>query len=239
MVVSAEMGANNLTKNDFICLSVDGLRPSPEFVKALRQRHLNVYSSAEQSEKFNCDFELQLENVKFDTAESVEVRSKLFDLRSNEKAEGHRTLIEDGEYVVKKFENGYWWIREYSNHWLPGNAVAGGGWFEDDCTGASFNINQIDGAPGERVFLRIETGDPNSWRRALRLGWIGWAKVQGMHCSHDGECKDAKQAKLLLDNASKDTNQLSGQYVLDVGDQHFQGSFMLEYRKHPVRFVCE
>ena len=108
----------------------------------------------------------------------------------------------------------------------------------DDCTGTLFNIDKIEDVPGERVFLRLETGQVNSWRRGLGLGWVGWARVNGMHCLLDGECTDAKQAKLLLDNASKDTNRLSGQYTLDVGDQHFQAAFTLDYREHPVGFIC-
>jgi hypothetical protein len=87
---------------------------------------LNVCGSAERDRKFNCDLELQLENVQFDTADSIKVESKVLDLRSNRKVEGDLALLEDGEYVLQKFKNGHWWIREYSNHWLPGNVVAAG-----------------------------------------------------------------------------------------------------------------
>jgi hypothetical protein len=40
-----------LVKHDPICLSVDGLEPSPHFVESLRQQDLNVQNSTEQKER--------------------------------------------------------------------------------------------------------------------------------------------------------------------------------------------
>ena len=47
LVLKAEVQANSWTKNEMICFSVEGIDPSPNLVRTLRQRDLNVRSSAE------------------------------------------------------------------------------------------------------------------------------------------------------------------------------------------------
>jgi hypothetical protein len=234
-LIALEISLNSLVKHDPVCLSLDGLEPSPQFVESLRQQDLNVHNSTEQKEP-NCSFEVQLE-IEHDSSQSIRVRSKVFDFRANNKTEGNLALLEDGEYMLQKLD-GKWLPFKYINHWQPGIAEPSGGWFEDDCTGTSFNINKISSAPGERIFLRLGEGTPGPASWVTHLGrW--WAIVQGMHCSRDGECKDAKQAKALLDKVTNGTDQVSGLYTLDVGDQHFQGYFVLDYRRHPVGLTCE
>jgi hypothetical protein len=114
LVVASEIKANNWTKNELICFSVDGLDPSPKFVKSLRERHLNVRSSAEWTKKFNCGFELQLEYSQFDLSQNMKVRSKVVDLREINKGEGDLGLLErEGEYSFQKVDR-KWSIKEYA-----------------------------------------------------------------------------------------------------------------------------
>src|SRR5262245_52157122 len=88
LVIAAEVKANNWTKDDLICVSVDGSYPSIKLVRSLRQRDLNVRSSAEWVKKFNCGFELQLEYIQFDLSTSIKVRSRAVDLREINKGAG-------------------------------------------------------------------------------------------------------------------------------------------------------
>lgn len=112
LILTSEMKANNWKKNEVICFSINGQDPSPKSVKSLRQRGLNVPSSAEWTKKFNCEFEVQLEYSGFDS-QSVNVRSKVVDLREINGGDGDLALLRrDGEYSLKKKE-GRWSIQEY------------------------------------------------------------------------------------------------------------------------------
>jgi hypothetical protein len=114
LVVASEIKANKWTKNELICFSVDGLYPSPKLVRSLRQRHLNVRSSAEWTKKFNCGFELQLEYSQLDLSQNIRVRSKVVDLREINNGEGDLALLErEGEYSLQKVD-GKWSIKEYA-----------------------------------------------------------------------------------------------------------------------------
>jgi hypothetical protein len=157
VVVFEEIGANNATEDHSICFSVDGLRPSPQFVESLRQQNVNVCNSKEQREKSDRSIDLRLENVESDLPKNIiTVRSKVFALRAKE-SQDNLVMLEDGDYVMEKVAKGLWWIKKYVNRWQPGIAAPSGGWFREDCTGASFNMDKIEGTPGERVFLRLET----------------------------------------------------------------------------------
>jgi hypothetical protein len=112
-VLASEIKANNWTKSDLICFSVNGLDPSAKLVKSLRRLNFNVRSSADWTKKFNCGFELQLEYTQFDLSRSIKVRSKVVDLREINKGEGDLALLlKDGEY---SFQNvgGKWSKSEY------------------------------------------------------------------------------------------------------------------------------
>ena len=114
LVVASEIKANNLTNNELICFSVDGLDPAPKLVRSLRQRHLNLRSSAEWTKKFSCSFELQLEYSQFDLSQNIKVRSKVVDLREINKGQGDLAVLDrEGEYSLQKVD-GKWLIKEYA-----------------------------------------------------------------------------------------------------------------------------
>lgn len=101
LVLTFEIKANNWTKNEVI--AVNGQDPSPQSVKSLRQRGLNVRSSAEWTKKFNCGFEVQMEYSGFDS-QSVRVRSKVLDLRQINKGEGDLALLQKRWRVLAQEE---------------------------------------------------------------------------------------------------------------------------------------
>ena len=113
LVLASEVRASNWTKNEVICFSIDGLDPSPQLVKALRQRGLRMRSSAEWSKKFNCGFEVQLEHAQSSSVEGVKVRSRVVDLREINRGEGDLALLQRaGEYSLRKV-HGKWSIAQY------------------------------------------------------------------------------------------------------------------------------
>lgn len=114
LVVASEIKANNWTKSEQICLSVNGLDPSVPLVKSLRQRYSNLRSAAEWQKKFNCGFELQLDYVHFDLPKNIKVRSKVVDLREINRGEGPSAiLLKDGEYSLQKVGS-KWSIKGYA-----------------------------------------------------------------------------------------------------------------------------
>jgi hypothetical protein len=113
LVLASEVKANNSTKKEVVCLSIDGSNPDGKLVKSLRQGHLNVRSSAEWPKKFNCGFEVQLEYSQFDLSRSVTLHSTVVDLREINTGQGDLALIQrDGEYLLRKIGE-TWSISEY------------------------------------------------------------------------------------------------------------------------------
>jgi hypothetical protein len=113
LVLKSEVQANKWTKKDKICFSVEGMDPSPKFVKTLRERDLNVCSSAEWRKKFNCGFEVLLRFITFDESKSARVHAEVQDLREINEGVGHIAIRQkDGDYAIRKID-GKWTIREY------------------------------------------------------------------------------------------------------------------------------
>src|SRR5215831_1167369 len=103
LVGASEIKGSDWAKSELICFSVDSLDPAAKLVKSLRQRSLNVRSSAEWAKKFNCAFELRLEYTQSDLSGTVKILSKVADLREINKGEGDLAiLLKDGEYSLRK-----------------------------------------------------------------------------------------------------------------------------------------
>ncbi|HSY32960.1 MAG TPA: hypothetical protein VLA42_13310 [Verrucomicrobiae bacterium] len=113
LVLSSEVLTNKWAKRDLVCFSVAEMDPSPNLVKALRQRNLNVCSSAEWPKKFNCGFEVRMQFMSNNMSQSARVHTKIQDLRDINAGVGHIAVrLRDGEYVLRKI-NGKWSISEY------------------------------------------------------------------------------------------------------------------------------
>jgi len=116
LVLSSEVVANNWTTKDLICFSVQQMDPSPELVKALRKRNLNVCSSAEGQEKFTCGFEVRTKFVDFDASHSARIRAEVMDYRDINTGQGDLAVLQrTGEYSVRKID-GKWSVSSYT-HW--------------------------------------------------------------------------------------------------------------------------
>jgi hypothetical protein len=113
LVLRSEVGANNWTKKDLICFSVQGMAPSPELVKAVRQQNLNVCSSAEWPKKFNCGFEVRMRFADFDPSQSARVHAEVVDNRDINAGKGDLAVLQrTGDYAVRRID-GKWSISDY------------------------------------------------------------------------------------------------------------------------------
>jgi hypothetical protein len=110
------------------------------------------------------------------------------------------------------------------------------GWFQDDCTGATFAI----AAPApDSVVLRLQTGNANTWLFAFGAGWV---PVKGKLCTGENNCEDAAKAELWLDesNDKENTTRVFGRYKLEVPGRELAGEFVLKYKTHKENpFICE
>jgi len=111
VVLKSEFQANNWTKNERICFSVQGLDPSPELVKTLRQ-HLNVCSSAEWRKKFDCRFDVRIQYPSFELSQGRNIRAQIVDLREINQGIGDlAVIVRDVEYSLHK-SDGKWLVSD-------------------------------------------------------------------------------------------------------------------------------
>jgi tetratricopeptide (TPR) repeat protein len=111
VLLKAEFQANNWTKNERICFSVNGLDPSPKLVKTLRQ-HLNACSSAEWRKKFDCGFEVRIEYPSFDLSQGKDIRVQVLDNREINRGTGDLAVIlRDVDYSLHK-SDGKWSVTD-------------------------------------------------------------------------------------------------------------------------------
>jgi len=114
LILRAEVMANNWTKHDLICFSVDLKYPDKKLVKDLRQDGLNVRSLADYQIKFSCGFQVDLRIANSDSSQIARIRAEVADLRGINSGEVHfGIIIKDGEYSVHKAE-GKWSVAEYA-----------------------------------------------------------------------------------------------------------------------------
>jgi hypothetical protein len=154
LVGASEIKGSDWAKSELICFSVDSLDPAAKLVKSLRQRSLNVRSSAEWAKKFNCAFELRLEYTQSDLSGTVKILSKVADLREINKGEGDLAiLLKDGEYSLRKVD-GKWSASEYATNLSSA---------PEDATAASYDV--LHKLVGKQVTIR---GKRNSHPRSSR-----------------------------------------------------------------------
>jgi hypothetical protein len=106
VVLRAEVEANAWTKDDLICLSVDGRDPATKLVNMLRRHELNVCSQAEWRRSLACGFAVYLEPARFDSATNARLAVQSVDFREvNTGAVHFVSLLHAGEYTVKKSDS--------------------------------------------------------------------------------------------------------------------------------------
>jgi hypothetical protein len=164
LVLRSEVVANNWTKKDLICFSVQEMAPSPKLVRALRQQNLNVCSSAEWPKKFNCGFEVRMRFANDDTSQSARVRAEVVDYRDINTGEGHLAVLHrTGEYAVRKIDgkwsiSGYLSITPTSWHKVdagPFSILAPSGWEFHQLQGVDSYVGEF---AGDSVVLRFDFG---------------------------------------------------------------------------------
>jgi hypothetical protein len=113
LILASEVQANNWTKDDLICFSVDGKDPANKLVKTLRQRGLNVGSTIEWRRKFSCGFQVNLTFIDLNSSQVARIHAEISDLREINSGAAHFAVrVRDGEYLVRK--NGRTWaISDY------------------------------------------------------------------------------------------------------------------------------
>ena len=164
-VIASEVKKNGWNGDEFVCLSVNGLDPSPKLVKSLQQRKLRVRSQREWAKRFNCGFELQLEYPPLDSSENLRVHSRVMDLREINTGQGDLALLEkEGEYLLAKADkewvmNGYVPIPLTSWHKLdagPFSIFAPEGWKFHQLTGVDSYVGEF---VGDELTLTFDFGD--------------------------------------------------------------------------------
>jgi hypothetical protein len=111
------------------------------------------------------------------------------------------------------------------------------GWFSPQCDGASLYLSKVNGLPpGQKLnLMMIHNG--LSWEiRRLHEGDF-WEDVYAERCFSAGKCEAATHAKIWLDKGKAKDKHVSGRYDVYIGGQHFEGQFLLKYRKQDSR--CE
>jgi hypothetical protein len=111
------------------------------------------------------------------------------------------------------------------------------GWFTPHCDGASFYLCNVSGLPpGQKLNLNM---------RHYALSWgiyrpqEVWEDVYAERCSPAGKCEEATRARIWLDRGSPKDKRVLGKYDVDFGGQHFEGQFLVRYRKEKQDYICE
>jgi hypothetical protein len=119
----------------------------------------------------------------------------------------------------------------------PLNAAKNRTSFMLECNGSvTFHVVGVDGLqPKQELVLSSQGGGPIDWR--VYLPEKAWKEVFGERCSGVGKCEIATSARIWIENEDANRKLVSGRYEVGFGEQHFQGQFVAEFKKH--KFVCE
>jgi hypothetical protein len=124
-----------------------------------------------------------------------------------------------------------------AGHSIAVAADSAKGWFEEDCSGTTFQITKFATAsPSQYLVLRLSSGTPLA--TSLFEG-AGWLNVQGKRCSGVGKCEDAAQAKIWLNETKGSTKRVSGKYEAEFSGEHLEGRFRVKYRRKNPPAICE
>jgi hypothetical protein len=113
LVLASEVRANNWTKHELICISVEYKDPDKKLVKALRQQGLNVCKLSDWRKNLACGFQVHLRFMGFDTSQTARLHTEVADVRDINTGSAHVAgRIREGEYTLRKTE-GKWSIGNY------------------------------------------------------------------------------------------------------------------------------
>jgi hypothetical protein len=113
LVIASEAKANNWTRDDLICLSIENKDPDRELVKTLRQTGVNICKLSEWRKNFGCPFHVYLRFKGIDQSQTARLRAESADVREINSGNAHVAVrLRDGEYTAHKTE-GKWFIGDY------------------------------------------------------------------------------------------------------------------------------
>jgi hypothetical protein len=113
LVVTSEAKANNWTRDDLICLSIENKDPDRELVKTLRQKGVNICRLSEWRKNFGCPFHVHLRFTGIVQSQTARLRAESADVREINSGNAHVAVrLKDGEYTAHKTE-GKWFIVDY------------------------------------------------------------------------------------------------------------------------------
>ena len=113
IVLAAEAKANNWTKDDLICVSIDDKDPDRKLVKTLRKHGLKVCKASDWHRNFSCGFHVDMRFINLDPSQTARLHATTVDVREINGGVAHVAVkLRDGEYSFRKTE-GKWTLADY------------------------------------------------------------------------------------------------------------------------------
>lgn len=113
LVLASETKANNWTRDDLVCVSIDGKDPDKKLVKTLRERGLTVCKASDWRRNLSCGFRADIRFLTIDPDKTARLHVTTTDFREINTGVAHiADLLRDGEYSLGKTE-GKWTLTDY------------------------------------------------------------------------------------------------------------------------------
>jgi hypothetical protein len=113
-VLASEVRANNWTKDDLVCVSIDDKDPDKKLVKTLRERGLNVCKASDWQKHLSCGFQVYMRLNSDVPSQRTRVHAATADVREVNSGVAHVAVrLRDGEYSLRKTE-GKWTLADYT-----------------------------------------------------------------------------------------------------------------------------
>ena len=114
LALASEAKANNWTKRDLICVSVEDKDPDKKLVKTLKEYGLNVCKASDWQRDFSCGFRVDMQLSNVDASQTSRLHATTVDLREVNSGDAHVAVrLREGDYSFRKNE-GKWTVTDYS-----------------------------------------------------------------------------------------------------------------------------
>jgi hypothetical protein len=113
LVLASEAKANNWTKDDLVCVSIDDKDPDKKLLKTLREHGLRVCKASDWHRNFSCGFRVDMRFISIDPPRTARLHATTADFREINSGVAHVAVrLRDGEYSFRKNE-GKWTPADY------------------------------------------------------------------------------------------------------------------------------
>jgi hypothetical protein len=113
LVLASEVRANNWTKDDLVCVSIDDKDPDKKLVKTFREHGLNVCKASDWHRNLACGFRIDMRLISIDPSQTARLHAVTADFREINRGVAHVAVrLRDGEYSFRKTE-GQWTLANY------------------------------------------------------------------------------------------------------------------------------